>query len=253
MFAIMFNNTNFNPLASKDFECLKSTFLDTISHELRTPISGIIGMTDLVLETELDDMQRRYLEIAQSCAESLLRTINQLIKLTRIQVGQYKHESDIFTLDSVISRIESFAAPLASKKKLELLVDCKEDSKNVYFGCAEIIINIIEYIVDNAIKFTEVGSVVVSAESKITQGDVSTVKFSIRDTGIGIPESLKSYIFDRFTQVDNGSSRYRYGLGVGLAIAKSLTDLIGGEIYFYSDGTSGSVFHIEFPLEIARV
>ena len=227
----------------------KSLFLANMSHELRTPLNGVIGMVDLLLAAQPSGTQRRYCEIAKTSARSLLDLINDILDFSKIEAGKLELEHRDFDVQGVVEGVVQMLGERAEKKKLELACKVSQDVPRLAAGDETRLRQVLVNLATNAIKFTDRGEVVVEASLQSQTATHSVVRFSVRDSGIGIPPERRDRLFKSFSQVDASTTRKFGGTGLGLAISQRIVEMMGGQIGVESEVGSGSTFWFTATLE----
>jgi len=230
----------------------KSEFLATMSHEIRTPMNGILGMIDLLLNTQPTAPQRTYLNLAGQSAETLLRLLNDILDFSKIEAGKLELESVGFGLRDALGDILRTLAGRASEKGLELTYHIPPGIPDGLVGDPGRLCQIMVNLVGNAIKFTERGEIVVSVMAEALCEDRVHLHFAVKDTGPGVPPEKQGIIFEAFRQADSSMSRRYGGTGLGLAIASHLVELMDGRIWLESEPGKGSTFHFTIPMSLRR-
>ena len=228
----------------------KSEFLANMSHEIRTPLNGIIGFTRLLLRSELSARQREYLNTIRKSSESLLAIINDILDFSKIEAGKLVLDQAPLSVHDLIEDVQTMLGPLAQEKGLEQAVIIYSDVPARVLGDPLRLRQILTNLVNNAIKFTDQGSVVVRAMLEAERSDMATIKITVTDTGCGLTEAMQRDLFQAFSQTDQSISRRAGGTGLGLVISKRLAEEMGGEIGVESIWGKGSTFWFTFRGEI---
>jgi len=236
--------------AAEEASQAKSAFLANMSHEIRTPMNGIIGMSYLCLKTKLTPIQGDYLQKIEFSAKYLLTVINDILDFSKIEARMLVMESIEFDLDRVMANLMDLMRFPVQEKELELLLHIAPETPFWLIGDPNRLLQVLQNMVSNAVKFTDSGEIEVAVSPESVTEDKAVLRFSVRDTGIGIPRDKVATLFEPFIQEDSSVSRRYGGTGLGLAICSNLAELMGGRIWAESEPGSGSEFH--FTVEFQR-
>lgn len=231
---------------------MKSRFLANVSHEVRTPLNGIIGMSDLLLMRSKDQESRRFAEVIHDSGQTLLKIVNEILDFSKIEAGRIEFEFSEFSLRELVGLTAELYSVKAQEKSLLLQTHFDDDLPEVVIGDSTRVAQVLRNLVSNSIKFTERGSVTVNVKLRFQAGSKAVIRFEVRDTGAGFPEDQKAHLFKPFNQLNNINGVKEPGTGLGLSISKELVERMGGLIDVSSSLDQGSNFWFEIPFKVSE-
>lgn len=248
---VLVEQLNEKNIAAEEANVAKTQFLASMSHEIRTPMNGVLGMTEVLLETDLSDRQRKFAKVIQNSGTALLDIINDILDFSKIEAGKVELDPEPFNLRELFSDIGDLLGVTARQSGVELIIYYPENLPGYVVGDKGYIRQILVNLVGNAVKFTQKGYVCLALTGQRV-GEAMKVSMSVQDTGVGIPEDKLTTIFEGFSQADRSTTRQFGGSGLGLTITKNLAELMGGEISVSSKLGTGSKFNVNLTLPLTE-
>lgn len=249
----LFQSLENNLAEARMAEAAKTQFLADMSHELRTPLNGVLGMNQLLLRTDLSDVQRRHAEIIEECGVGMIMVIDDILDLSRLEAGKITLKPTSFNPAKMLESIIALHQANAASKQIDLNLQIEPGLPTLFMGDHARLRQIVGNLINNAVKFTDEGHVTVSLRAQSLRGDQWWVNFFVQDSGIGITPDRQAGIFDRYEQAQDGQTNTVRGSGLGLAICRELTELFGGEISVKSKPGQGSLFCVAIPMMSVQI